>query len=158
MKLIAAVDQNWGIGCGNMLQVRIPADLARFQAITKGHTVLLGRRTLETFPGGRPLKGRRNLILSENRAFCCEGAEVYHSVKEVLGAASEDTFVIGGESVYRLMLPYCDTAYLTKLSAAFPADRFFPDLDALPDWAVREEEPPLEHEGLTYRYVTYRRI
>ncbi len=158
MKLIAAVDQNWGIGYGNRLQVHIPADLARFKALTFGHPVLLGRRTLETFPGGRPLRGRRNLVLSANPAFLAEGAEVYRTPEEILKAAPGDTFVIGGESVYRLMLPWCDTAYITKLGAAFPADRYFPNLDADPAWTVAEAEPPMEYEGLQFRYVTYQRV
>lgn len=158
MKLIAAADEAWGIGCGNRLQVRIPADLKRFKALTTGHPVLLGRKTLETFPGGRPLPGRRNLILSSNPDYRAEGAEVYHSMQEVLAAAPEDTFVIGGESVYRLMLPHCDTAYITRLGASLPADSWLPDLDADPDWIISGAEPPQEHEGLAYRYVTYQRI
>lgn len=158
MKLIVAADQNWAIGCRNRLQVHIPADLARFKALTMGHPVLLGRKTLETFPGGRPLKGRRNLILSRNPEFRAEGAEVYPSLDEVLAAAPEDTFVIGGESVYRMLLPYCDTAHVTRLDAALPADCWFPDLDADPAWEVAEEGEPLEHDGLGFRYVTYRRV
>lgn len=157
MKLIAAADETWGIGCGNKLQVHIPADLKRFKALTTGHPVLLGRKTLETFPGGRPLPGRRNLILSSNPDYRVEGAEVCHSLQEVLAASPQDTFVIGGESVYRLMLPYCDTAYITKLSAKLPADSFLPDLDADPDWTITEEDPPQEYEGLAFRYVTYQR-
>lgn len=158
MMLIAAVDKNWGIGYENRLQAHIPADLARFKALTAGHSVLLGRKTLETFPGGRPLKGRRNLILSADPEFTAEGAQVYRTPEEILKAAPEDTFVIGGESVYRLMLPWCDTAYITKLGADLPADRYFPNLDADPAWTIAGAEPPEEYEGLVYRYVTYRRI
>jgi dihydrofolate reductase len=157
MKLIVAVDRNWGIGHQNQLQVHIPADLARFKTLTSGHPVLLGRKTLDTFPGGRPLKGRRNLILSDIPNDHVEGAEIYSSLEDILAAAPEDTFVIGGETIYRLMLPYCDTAYITKLNAALPADRWFPNLDTNPAWAVAEEEPPLEHEGLQFCYVTYKR-
>jgi len=158
MKLIVAVDESWGIGCQNQLQVHIPADLARFKTLTAGHPVLLGRKTLDTFPGGRPLAGRRNLILSDIPNDKVEGAEIYASLDEILAAAPEDTFVIGGESVYRLLLPYCDTAFITKLNASLPADRWFPDLDTDPAWIVTQEEPPLEHQGLKFYYVTYKRV
>ena len=158
MNLIAAVDQNWAIGKDGDQLCYIPADLKRFQALTTGHTVILGRKTLATFPGGRPLKNRRNLILSRNTAFAPEGAEVFSSVEDLLKAAPADAFVIGGESVYRALLPYCDRAYITKIHKAWPADAFFPDLDADPAWAVTEKGGRQEHEGLTYRYVTYERV
>lgn len=158
MNLIVAVDQNWAIGRENDLLVRISADLKRFKALTLGHGVLLGRKTLETFPGGRPLPGRENYILSRNPSASVEGARVLHSVEEAVALCPPDTFVIGGESVYRALLPYCDTAFLTKIDAAFPADSFFPDLDALPQWAVAREEAPLREGELEFRYVTYKRV
>ena len=158
MELIAAVDRNWGIGKDGQLLVRIPADLKRFQALTTGHTVILGRKTLATFPGGRPLKGRRNLVLSRDASFAPEGAEVFRDVDSLLRAAPADAFVIGGESVYRALLPRCTRAHLTKVEGAFPADAFFPDLDADPAWAVTEEGEALEHQGLAFRYVTYERV
>lgn len=157
MKLIAAVDKNWGIGYRDALLVHIPADLKRFKALTSGHPVLLGRKTLETFPGKKPLPGRRNLILSTNPGFRAQGAEVFHTLEAVLDAAPEDTFVIGGESVYRLLLPYCDRAYITKVGRKFPADRYLPNLDEDPEWYIAEEEPPMEHEGLSFQFVTYKR-
>ncbi|MEG2420798.1 MAG: dihydrofolate reductase [Oscillospiraceae bacterium] len=157
MKLIVAVDQNWGIGQKNQLLVRIPADLKRFKELTTGHPVILGRKTLETFPGGRPLPGRRNLILSANPAYFVEGAEVFHSLEQLLAACPDDAFVIGGESVYRALLPRCDTVYVTRIGRRFSADAFFPDLDALSDWHIAETQPPLEFEGLTFQYITYRR-
>lgn len=158
MNLIAAVDQNWAIGKDGDQLCYIPADLKRFQALTTGHAVILGRKTLATFPGGRPLKNRRNLILSRSAAFAPEGAEVFADVDSLLEAAPADAFVIGGESVYKALLPYCDKAYITKIDRAWPADAFFPDLDADPAWQVTEEGEPLEHEGLAFRYVTYERV
>ena len=114
--------------------------------------------TLATFPGGRPLKGRRNLVLSRNPGFAPEGAEVFRDLPSLLAAARSDAFVVGGASVYAALLDKCDTAYVTKISGRFPeADCFFPDLDASPEWEVAEEGPELEEEGLTFRYVTYRR-
>jgi dihydrofolate reductase len=159
MKLIVAVDRNWAIGREGDQLCYIPADLKRFQALTTGHTVILGRKTLATFPGGRPLKNRRNLILSRTPGFSPEGAQVFSGLEELLAAAEEDAFVIGGESVYRALLPRCDTAYVTKIDAAFPgADAFFPDLDADPDWQAAETGEPQTHEELSFRYVTYRRV
>lgn len=157
MNVIVAVDENWAIGKDGDQLCYIPADLKRFQKLTTGHPVLLGRKTLATFPGGRPLKNRRNLILSSQQDFAPEGGEVFHTLESALDAAPADTFVIGGESVYRQALDRCDTAYVTKIQKAFPADRYFPDLDADPAWTIAETEGPYEHEGLTYFYVTYRR-
>lgn len=158
MNLIAAVDRNWAIGKDGELLVRIPADLKRFRALTSGHAVILGRKTLATFPGGKPLKNRPNLILSRNAAFAPEGAQVFSDVDSLLKAAPADAFVIGGESVYKALLPHCDRAYITKIDKAWSADAFFPDLDADPAWQVTEEGEPLEHEGLAFRYVTYERV
>ncbi len=158
MNLIVAADQNWAIGKGGDQLAYIPEDLKRFKTLTLGHPVILGRKTLATFPGGRPLKGRRNLILSANPSFAPEGAEVCPSLEVLLSRAPEDAFVIGGESVYRALLPHCNTAYVTKIGAAFPADRWFPDLDADPAWTITEESEPMEHDGLPFRYVTYKRI
>lgn len=157
MNLIVAVDQNWAIGKDGDQLCYIPPDLKRFQKLTTGHPVLLGRKTLATFPGGRPLKNRRNLILSADSTFRVEGAEVFSSLEAALAAAPADTFVIGGESVYRQALAACDTAYVTKIQQEFPADRYFPDLDADPAWALAQTQGPYEHEGLTFTYATYRR-
>lgn len=157
MNVIVAVDENWGIGKDGEQLIYISADLKRFKALTMGHALILGRKTLATFPGGKPLKGRRNLILSRNPEFAPEGAEVYHSLEELLEHVEEDAFVIGGASVYEELLSRCDTAYVTKLQASWPADCWFPNLDEDPAWTVAEEGEPLEEQGITFRYVTYRR-
>lgn len=157
MELIVAVDRNWAIGRDGDQLAYLSADLKRFQALTMGRPVILGRKTLATFPGGRPLKGRSNLILSRDPDFCPEGARVFHDLDSLRAAAPADSVVIGGESVYRALLPWCSVAYVTKLDAAFPADTWFPDLDGDPAWAVADEEPPLEEKGISFRYVTYRR-
>lgn len=158
MELIVMADANWAIGKGGDQLAYIPADLKRFQALTTGHAVLLGRKTLATFPGGRPLKNRRNLILSATPGYTVEGAEVAATWEEALTLAPPDTFVIGGESVYRQFLPYCNTAHVTRLEQAFPADRYFPNLDADPLWVAAETQGPFSHDGLIYSYVTYRRV
>lgn len=157
MNVIVAVDQNWAIGKDGDQLVYLSEDLKRFKALTTGHPVILGRKTLATFPGERPLKGRRNLILSRSAGFAPEGAEVFSDVEALRAAAPEDSFVIGGASVYRQLLPWCDTAYVTKIDRTFPADCYFPDLEQDPAWERTEESAPLEQDGIVYRYLTYRR-
>lgn len=157
MHLIVAVDEHWAIGKGGDQLIYLSADLKHFKELTTGHPVILGRKTLATFPGGRPLKGRRNLILSATPGYAVEGAEVFADLNALLAAAPEDSFVIGGESVYRALLDRCSTAYVTRIHSSFPADRYFPDLDADPDWTVSERGEVLEEKGVTFQYVTYRR-
>lgn len=158
MELIVAVDRNWAIGKDGDQLVYIPEDLKRFKRLTMGHPVILGRKTLATFPGGRPLKGRRNLILSRNPDFSAEGAEVYADASALLAQAPEDAFVIGGASVYNLLVDECDTAYVTQIDAEYPADTWFPNLNQKPEWVLAEEEGPFEFENITYRYLTYKRV
>ena len=157
MNAIVAVDRNWAIGKGGDQLIYIPADLKRFKALTMGHPVILGRKTLATFPGGRPLKGRRNLILSRTPGFAPEGAEVFPDADSLLAAAPEDAFVIGGASVYEALLDRCDTVYVTRIDGEWEADCWFPNLDGMPGWEIAEESEEQEHEGLPYRYVTYKR-
>ena len=158
MKVIAAVDENWAIGRNGDQLIYISEDLKHFKALTTGHPVILGRKTLATFPGGRPLKGRRNLILSRNPGFAPPEAEVFSSLEELLAAAPQDAFVIDGASVYQALLDRCDTACITRIEAAFPgADCWFPNLDERPEWKIAEEGPVLEEKGVRFRYVTYER-
>ena len=158
MDLIVLADEEWGIGKDGDQIVYIPGDLRYFRETTMGHAVILGRKTLSTFPGGRPLQGRRNLILSRDPSFAPEGAEVFRSLEELLAAAPDDAFVIGGASVYQALLDRCDTAYVTKVQGTFSADCHFPDLDARPDWQAVEEGPLQEESGTCYRRATYRRL
>lgn len=158
MELIVAVDQNWAIGREGDQLAYLREDLKRFRELTLGKTVILGRKTLATFPGGRPLKGRNNLILSTNPGFVVEGATVVHSVAEAVAAAPTDAMVIGGASVYRALLPWCDRAHITHIHAAFPADTCFPNLEQDPGWRRGEPSPPIVQDGLSYCYVTYQRI
>ena len=110
MYAIVAVDEKWGIGRDNALLFHLSADLKRFKELTSGHTVLMGRKTLESLPGGRGLPNRRNIVLTGQRGFTAERAEIVHSPAEALLTADEDAWVIGGESVYRMFLPLCDAA------------------------------------------------
>lgn len=158
MKAIVLVDENWGIGNNEDQIVYIPSDLKYFRATTMGHPVILGRKTLKTFPGGCPLKGRRNLILSRNPNFAPNEAEVFPDLEALLVTAPDDSFVIGGESVYEALLDYCDTAYVTKIHKAFPSDCHFPDLDQHSDWQIVEEEQSQEENGIEFHRLTYKRI
>lgn len=150
MKAIVNVTENWGIGAGNRLLVSISADLRRFRALTEGKTVVYGRKTLETFPNGKPLKNRRNMIMSTNRVYAVEGAEVIHDLPELFEALrdipTDEVCVIGGEAIYALLLPYCEEVLVTKTRLELPADRFFPNLDKMAGWKkIRTSE--LLHEG-----------
>lgn len=155
MKLIAAADRNWAIGKDGDQLVYLKEDLKRFRALTLGKCVILGRKTLEALPGGKPLPGRESIVLSRDLDFSAEGATVCPSIDEVLAAAPEDAVVIGGASVYKELLPYCDTAYITQIDGEYPADCWFPNLDELPEWQGGEQSEPLEQDGISYRYITY---
>lgn len=158
MNAIVAVDENWGIGRNGDLLVRISADLRRFKALTTGHAVILGRKTLQTLPGGRPLPGRENLIMSTTMDAAPEGTRVFCKWDSLLSYAPEDAFVIGGASVYCGLLPHCGKVYVTKIHKAFQADAYFPNLDEKGDWQVTETEGPFEENGLSFSYVTYERV
>lgn len=161
MNLIAAVDNNWAIGCRNQLLVSIPNDQKMFRQTTAGKVVVLGRKTLETFPQGLPLPNRTNIILSKNKDYKVKDAIVVHSMEELLEELgkfnSEDVYVIGGESVYRQMLPYCDTAHLTKIDRTYEADSYFPNLDEDAAWEVTAESEEQTYFDIAYEFVEYRR-
>ena len=154
MTAIVCVSQNWGIGRDGALLFRISADLKRFKALTVGKTVILGRKTLDTFPGGKPLKDRRNIVLSR-RELDIPGAEIAHSFEEATAFGGDDAIVIGGASVYMALLSRCDRVYVTKVDAAPDADSFFPNLDDNPDWRVASESEIFEENGLKFRFVDY---
>ena len=158
MQAIVAVSQSWGIGKGGDLLFRLPSDLRRFKAMTTGHTVIMGRKTLDSLPGGKGLPHRRNLVLSRQSDFAPDRAEVIHSVDDILKTAEDDAFVIGGQQVYEQLLPYCARVYVTKVLSDPEADAFFPDLDKLPGWKVASAGEMLTENGLSFQYVEYIRI
>ena len=162
MNCIAAVSSEWGIGKNNGLLFHAAEDMKFFRTMTAGGTLILGRKTLESFPGARPLPKRRHLVLTRDGSRQPEGVEVFHSVPEVLQAAADlpgdQVWVIGGGEIYKAFLPYCRLAYITRFEQAPEADTFFPDLDASPDW-ILEEEGKLRQEGnLSYRFCIYRNL
>ncbi len=158
MNAIVAVDRNWGIGRDNDLLIHLPGDLKYYKEKTIGNVIIVGQRTLESFPGSRPLPGRTNIVLSDDPAFAPEGCIVCRTKEEVLERAAEydpdRVFICGGASIYRLFLEDCSAFYVTKIDEAFEADTFFPDLDALGyhvDWASE----PREEKGIRYRFERY---
>ena len=160
MNAIVVVDRNWAIGRENGLLFSLPTDMKRFRSLTTGGTVILGRKTLDTFPGGRPLPNRRNIVITHNPDFVREGAEVVPRTQAALElAAGEDPdklWVIGGGSVYTVLLSRCKRVYLTQVDAeAEGADTFFPNLEKLPAWEVEHTSDPVTENGLTFRFVEY---
>ena len=140
MNLIVAVDNRWAIGNKGQLLVRIPNDHKFFREETTGKVVVLGRKTLETFPQGLPLKNRTNIILSSNPDYRVKDAVIVHNKEELLEELekydSGEVYIIGGESVYRQMLPYCDVAHVTKIDHRYEADSYFPNLDEMEEWEI----------------------
>lgn len=162
MNLIVAVDENWAIGNKNELLISIPADHKFFRQETTGKVVILGRKTLETFPQGLPLKNRTNIIMSTNKDYRVKEAVVVHDLDELLSQIkkydTQDVYVVGGESVYRLLLPYCDTAHVTKIDHAYEADAYFPDLDAMPEWKITADSEEQTYFDITYHFLKYERV
>ena len=162
MKMIVAADKNWGIGKNNKLLVSIPADMRRFRQETTGKVVVMGRRTLESFPGGTVLKDRVNIVLTQNPAYEKKNAVIVHSLNELCDILQqydpEDVYCIGGESIYRLLLPWCDLALVTRIDYSYEADSHFPDLDADPSWQITEKSEEQTYFDLAYRFLTYSRI
>lgn len=159
MNLIVAVDSNWAIGNKNQLLVRIPADHKYFREITTGKVVVLGRKTLETFPQGMPLKNRTNIILSTNPDYHVKDAIVVHSLEELFEELKQydtkDVYIIGGSSVYRELLPYCDVAHVTKIDGAYEADSYFPNLDQMEEWQITADSEEQTYFDLEYRFLKY---
>ncbi len=161
MILIAAADRSMGIGRDNELLVSIPEDMKFFRETTSGNVVVMGRKTLESFPGGKPLKNRINIVLTHNDTYKKEGAIIVGSVDELKNElakySDKEIFVIGGGSIYKQLLPFCDRAYITKIDEDFEADTFLPDIESDPAWHIYEQSERLEHEGVGYRFVKYKR-
>lgn len=168
MKAIVVVDQNWAIGKEGGLLVHLPGDLKHFKEVTMGKTVVMGRATLQTLPGQKPLPGRKNIVMTgdacltedfRKRDFIvCGSMEALF--KELIAIGDlEDSFVMGGEKIYKQLLDDCSEVYVTKIHQGFEgADKHFPNLDLLPDiWKIELEETPIQENGLSYHFMEYRR-
>ncbi|MBQ6622754.1 MAG: dihydrofolate reductase [Mogibacterium sp.] len=162
MNLIVAVDNRWGIGRGGSLLAHLPGDLQYFKQMTSGKVVVMGRKTLESLPGGRGLAKRVNYVLTANPSFEAERCITVHSEEELMaelsGYAPEDVFIIGGESIYRRFYARCDNCYVTRIDADLGADRFMVDLDEDPGFRLAWESDPVEENGYSYRFCRYERI
>ena len=161
MQIIVAADENWAIGKDGDLLWHLPEDMKFFRQTTTGNVVVMGRKTLDSFPGGKPLKNRVNVVLSGNPDFSREGTVVVHSVDEALDYLKqyegERVFIAGGGHIYREFLPYCDTAYVTRVYKTYEADTYFPDLDADDDWELTGQGEQKKHEGISFAFTIYRR-
>ncbi len=160
MKLIAAQDRNGAIGLNGDLLISLPTDMKYFRKTTTGHTVIMGRKTLESFPGGKPLPKRRNIVLSTTLEEG-EGYEVCRAPEELDSMLSDeeraDAFVIGGAQIYELLLPMVDEAYITEIDAGFEADTFIPVFRELEGWTAASVSEPIEENGVKYVFAVYRR-
>ena len=159
MNAIVCVSRNWGIGKDNSLLLHIPDDMKRFKMLTCGKIVVMGHGTLLSLPGSKPLPDRVNIVMSRDERLFVAGARTIHSVHdlmiEVSQYDSDSVFVIGGESVYRMLLPQCRRAYVTRVDACPEADGFFPDLGDTPNWKIERESEFFEYDGLEYSFVDY---
>lgn len=160
MTLIFSADRNWGIGRENRLLFRTKGDMAFFRRTTENNAVVMGRKTLESFPGSAPLPNRDNIVLSRNYNLGAGLVSVCKSLPELFALLrryrDDQIFIIGGAQIYRQMMPYCEKALVTRWDAvAEDADSFAPNLDEAPDWTLGEQSDPITEDGLTYRFCTY---
>lgn len=162
MNLIAAVDSNWAIGNKNQLLVRIPADQKFFRETTTGKVVVMGRKTLESFPNGLPLKNRTNIVLTHDTNYNVKDAIILHSMEELREELkkypSEDIYIIGGETIYRQLLDECDVAHITKIDFAYQADAYFPNLDEMPEWKITADSEEQTYFDLEYYFYKYEKV
>lgn len=162
MKLIAAVNENWGIGKGNDLLYRIKEDMKFFRRTTENNIIIIGRKTLESFPNGEPLKNRTNIVLTNNPSYKKENTVIANGIGELFGILSaypsDRIYVCGGGTVYRALLPYCDEALITMVHDKKAADIFFPDLDKMPNWETTYTSEKFEENGLFFSFMRYKNI
>ena len=157
MNIIAAIDEKGGLGKDGQLLIRLETDMKHFRELTSGGVVIMGRKTLDSLPGGKPLPNRRNIVLTRNKEFSRDGVEVAHSTLEVLQLVREEdsskVWVIGGGEVYSKMLPFCVRCYITKIKKVFEADTFFPTLG--PDWVILNRRQDLVEKDISFSYEKY---
>ena len=161
MNLIVAVDKNWGIGYQNKLLNSIPEDMKYFRETTTGKVVVMGRKTLESFPNGLPLKNRTNIVITGDHTYKAKDAIIVHSIEEALeeikAYPEEQIYIIGGEQIYRQFLPYCDRAYITKIDYHYEADTHFPNLDEDPEWEMTHISDEQTYYDLEYYFTIYQK-
>ena len=161
MNTIVAVADGFAIGKNGDLLVRLPEDLRRFKELTTGKVVVMGYNTFLSLPGSRPLKNRTNIVLTRNPHYQVKDALVFHTVEDVLEELkkypSEDIYIIGGSSIYREFLPYCDVAHITRIDHAYEADTYFPDMDDMPEWKLTGQSEEKTYFDLEFTFCRYER-
>lgn len=161
MNMIAAVDSKWAIGNKNKLLISIPADMKMFRQETMGKVVVMGRKTLESFPGQKPLPKRTNIVLTAKKDYNAGDAVVVHSIDELMEELKKydtnDIYIIGGETIYRQMLPYADVCHITKIDREYEADAYFPNLDKDEEWEITAESDEQVYFDTTYAFIKYER-
>ena len=161
MNVIVAVSRTWGIGKGGDLLFHFRKDMRFFREMTLGKTVIMGRKTLDSFPGGKPLPKRRNIVLTRSAGFSREGVEVCHGTEDLAlllaGTPESDVFVIGGGEIYRQLLPFCSRAYVTLVDEDPPAEIRFPDLSREEGWQMTGLSDPVTEDGSTFRFSIWTR-
>lgn len=163
MEMIAAVDKNWAIGNKNRLLVSIPQDQKLFREETMGHVVIMGRKTLESLPGGQVLDGRVNIVLTRKEGYRAKGAVIAHSIEEVLDLArkyaeeGKKIFVIGGGEIYQALLPYTKVVHITRIWNSYEADTYFPNLEKSEDFVLTAESDEQTYFDLEYGFYRYER-
>ncbi|MCT4542570.1 MAG: dihydrofolate reductase [Vallitalea sp.] len=159
MNLIVAVDNNWAVGYNGGLLTYLPGDLPYFKEKTMDKIIVMGRKTLESLPNGKPLKGRKNIILTRDKDFVCENAVICYSKDEVLEYIkqfnTEDVFIIGGSEIYNLFMNECNKAYITKIYEILKADKFINNMDKLNNWEITWKSDMQEHQGINYQWTLY---
>ena len=162
MNLYVVADSNWAIGKGNELLVRIPKEQKIFLEETAGKVVVMGHKTLQTIHKGLPLQGRKNIILSKDKKIQIKGALVVHSLEELLVELeqydTEDVNIIGGESVFQQLLPYCHVVHVTKLDESYAADKYFPNLDREPQWKLTADSDEQTYFDIAYEFLRYEKV
>ena len=161
MNILVTVDERWGIGNHDKLLVQIPKNQKLFMEETAGKVVVVGRKALQNFPQGMPLQGRTTIVLSKNPGFKVKGAQVVHSIeallKELKKYPNEDIYIVGGESIFAQLLPYCNVVHVTKIDHAYAANKYFFDLDKSPDWEITAESDEQTYFDIAYEFLKYER-
>ena len=162
MIAVLSADKNWAIGYKGDLLVKIPNDMKMFRKLTTGNVIVMGRKTLESFPNSQPLPNRVNIVMTQNPEYQAKGCVIVHSKEELLeelkNYPDKQVYVVGGESIYRELLPYCEEAYVTRIDYEYQADRYFPNLDEMEDWEMYEEGEEETFFSIEYYFNKYRRV
>jgi dihydrofolate reductase len=162
MNTIVSVDTNWGIGRNNDLLFHVTEDMQYFKSMTIGKIVIMGENTFYSLPNQKPLKDRINIVLSDKKDLQIDDVTVCNSLDELLKYIeifnTNDIFIVGGQAIYELMLPYCSVAYVTQFYAEKPADKHFPNLAESPEWQLAERSDPVESKGLIFTFDKYERV